>query len=159
MIRVRIELCPFGDERPEAVKEIGRMYIANDGIRSRENRALGDYTVVVCKKGTTAVPRPISRPGPCPTRGGEVRDYPRLAHNIWRLIARALHVAFPEESAPAQRKAKDRPALDAAVMRGLAAAMEYATDLAAEHADPLTDDEQAAADWLDASNNDHKETQ
>lgn len=66
MIRVRIELCPLGDERPETIIEIGRMYIANDGVQTREDHALGSYRVAVCKRGTTALPKPIARTGPCP---------------------------------------------------------------------------------------------
>ncbi len=153
MIRVRIELCPLGDERPEAVREIGRMYIANDGEKSVESAgALGDYRVAVCRRGSTGVPKPINPKGKPPVRGGEIRDYPRLALSVWRLIARALHVSFPEETTPAKRKSGDRPVLDAAVLRGLRAAMEQAKNTAAEWAEPLTSDEQAANEWLDAAN-------
>lgn len=93
MIRVRVEMCPHGDERPEAVREIGRAYIANVG----GNAVRGDYEVAVCRRGTTAVPAPIDPGGPKATRAGQVNGYPRLAYNMWRLIARAIVVCFPEE--------------------------------------------------------------
>lgn len=93
MIVVRIELWPFGAESRS--RELGRMYIANTGGGTVDR---GDYQVAVCRKGSVAVPRPILPDGPQPTRAGEVRDYPRLAYNVWRLIARALKSAFPEES-------------------------------------------------------------
>jgi hypothetical protein len=31
------------------------------------------------------------------TREGTVKRYPRLSHNVWRLVVRALLSAFPEE--------------------------------------------------------------
>lgn len=93
MIRVRIEMCPLGDERPEAVREIGRLYIANVG----GDAARGDYEVAVCRRGSTAVPAPIDPSGPKATRAGGVRSYPRLAYNVWRLVARALQACFAEE--------------------------------------------------------------
>lgn len=150
MIRVRIELCPLGDERPEAVREIGRMYIANDGTGTRER---GDYKVAVCRKGTTAVP--LNPKGPCTARGGRVINYPRLDHSVWRLITRALHVAFPEESAPAKRKAGDRPVLDAAVMRGLQKLAHFAPRERGAFPDTMPvsdhDDVASARDWLAAA--------
>lgn len=86
-------MCPRGDESPEAVREIGRMYIANVGGTSIR----GDYEVAVCRRGSQAVPKPIDPDGPKSTREGKVFGYPRLAYNVWRLIARALLVSFPEE--------------------------------------------------------------
>lgn len=93
MIRVTIEMCPRGDERPGSVREIGRMYIANVGGDAR----LGDYSVAVCRRNTTAVPSPVHPLGPAPTRKGGVTGYAREAFNVWRLIARAVLSAFPEE--------------------------------------------------------------
>lgn len=151
MIRVRIEMCPFGDESPGAVREIGRMYIANDGDKSRESvGALGDYTVAVCRRGTTAVPKPISPKGKPPIRGGEIRDYPRLALSVWRLIARALHVAYPEERVPSKRKAGDRPVCDVAVMAGLQVLAANAPAHLLHHDD--VSQVSAALEWLDAAN-------
>ncbi len=121
MIRVTIELCPLGNERPEAVKEIGRMYIANDGTGTIDR---GDYKVAVCRRGSTEVPRELFPEGtftgyeegrpPKATRTGSVRNYPRLAYNVWRLIARSLLSAFPEENrgGKARAAADDAPTQD-----------------------------------------------
>lgn len=98
MIRIRIELCPFGDERESAVRELGRMYIANTGTGTPE---LGDYVTAVCRRGSTRVPAPINPKGPVAVRSGEVRRYRRLRYNPWRLVARALLAAFPEEAGQA----------------------------------------------------------
>lgn len=102
MITVKIELWRGGN--PDDVEEIGRMYIANDGRRAAIDPSRGDYHVAVCRRGTTDVPREIygvESPGPdsMPTaaRAGSVQNYPRLAYNVWRLIARALRSTFPEE--------------------------------------------------------------
>lgn len=73
---------------------LGRMYIWNRG--THKDPKLGDYGVAVCKKGEYEVPF-----GTVPqktTRTGEVTNYPRLSYNVWRLIARALKSAFPEEA-------------------------------------------------------------
>lgn len=96
MIAVKIELWPWGDEARK--REIGRLYIANVGDTSERNPALGDYDVAVCRRGTKRVPKPLDPDGPAPTRAGHVSGYPRLSYNVWRLIARALLAAFPEES-------------------------------------------------------------
>lgn len=127
MIVVKVELWPMGSE--VAAKEIGRTYIANDGAGSRD---LGDYKVAVCRRGTTAVPREIypedlskyppevvERLGGAPkaARAGEVKDYPRLSYNVWRLVARALLAAFPEEDKPAKNR---KPVFDALVAKGVA---------------------------------------
>lgn len=91
MIAIKVELWPFGDE--SRAKEIGRAYIANVG--GTHDR--GDYEVAVCRRGTTKVPQPVNPEGPKPTRFGSVKNYPRLAYNMWRLIIRALRASFPEE--------------------------------------------------------------
>lgn len=93
MIRVKVEMCPRGDESHDRTYEIGRMYIANAG----GNVARGDYEVAVCRRGTTAIPAPIDPDGPKATRTNRVEGYPRLAYNMWRLIARAVLGSFPEE--------------------------------------------------------------
>jgi hypothetical protein len=92
MITVKIELWPHGREAD--AREIGRMYIANDGAGTRDR---GNYRVAVCRRGSTAIPKPIHPAGVKATRVGAVKNYPRLAYNVWRLIARALNSAFPEE--------------------------------------------------------------
>ena len=94
MLVVKIELWPGGFEDHPRKAEIGRMYIANDGEGTVER---GNYTAAVCRRGSTTVPQPLSEVGPRATRVGLVKDYPRLAYNVWRLIARALRSAFPEE--------------------------------------------------------------
>jgi hypothetical protein len=102
MLKVTVELI---SAITGETSELGRMYIANDGEASREDPKVGDYNVAVCRKGTTEVPKQVSPRGPRPARGGFVEGYPRLSHNIWRLVTRALHVAFPEEVVQAKRKA------------------------------------------------------
>ncbi len=147
MLKVTIELVSAVTGR---TSEIGRMFIANDGEASKVNPKLGDYTVAVCKRGTSAVPAPIDELGPCSVRSGTVRDYPRHEHTVWRLVTQALHVAFPEEVLPAKRKAKDYPALDATVMRGLQSLRHYLD--AAQHNGTTMADVVAAHEWLDAAN-------
>lgn len=93
MIVVRVELWPLGSEIGK--KEIGRMYIANDGT-SRE-RSRGNYQAVVCRRGSTDLPQPINPDGPRGSRVGEVAGFPRIAYSVWRLVSRALRSAFPEE--------------------------------------------------------------
>jgi hypothetical protein len=146
MLKVTVELISAITGQ---TSELGRMYIANDGEASREDPKVGDYNVAVCRKGSTAVPKPVSPRGPRPARGGFVEGYPRLSHNIWRLVTRALHVAFPEEIVQAKRKAGDAPRLDAAVMRGLNWLRDHALHRMGEAA--YGDDIAAAEAWLDAA--------
>jgi hypothetical protein len=80
MIRVTVELIPWGVGEP---KQIGLMHIANDGSGSRDR---GNYTASVFRKGWGKV-----------LRRGEVKDYPRLNYNVWRLVMRCLKSSFPEE--------------------------------------------------------------
>lgn len=95
MIVVKLELWPFGDESHR--REIGRMYIANDGAGTTKR---GSYNVAVCRKGSVAIPRgPISPDrGPAPVRIGQVHNYPRQSYSVWRLIARAVLACFPDEA-------------------------------------------------------------
>lgn len=90
MIVVKIELVSA--IHPSRSRELGRMYIANDDTTDGDPK-LGNYTVGVCRKGETKAPWD----GGKMTRTGSVKDYPRLSYNVWRLIARALKSAFPEE--------------------------------------------------------------
>ena len=92
MIVVKIELWPLGSENNK--REIGRTYIANTGDGTLER---GNYQVAVCRRGSDKCPKPINPNGPAPTRVGAVSDYPRQAYSAWRLIARAIRSAFPEE--------------------------------------------------------------
>lgn len=92
MIRVTIELESAITGK---TRILGRMMVWNKGETSDPMR--GDYGVSVCKKGTEnnipfgTIPTSV-------TRTGEVLNYPRLSYNVWRLIARALKSAFPEEA-------------------------------------------------------------
>ncbi len=89
MIVVKIELWPLGSE--ERRREIGRMYIANDGSGTQVR---GNYKAVVCRRGTTENPL---RGRVRAVREGHVENYPRKSANVWKLIMRCLRSAFPEE--------------------------------------------------------------
>lgn len=91
MIVVKIEMWPKGDETKK--REIGRTYIFNAGGSLRR----GDYEVRVCRKNNFDTTVRELHSGKGFTRTGRVEDYPRLSYNVWRLIARALKAAFPEE--------------------------------------------------------------
>lgn len=95
MIVVTIELWPLGSEQRKC--ELGRMYIANDAKTTSADPKLGSYDVAVCRKGRSTLPQPFNPTGFKPARVGRVENYPRLAYNVWRLIARSLLSAFPEE--------------------------------------------------------------
>lgn len=138
------------------VTEIGRMYICNDGTGKQD---AGNYVAAVCKRGTDAMPQeaycnPNVR-APKAARSGEVRDYPRISYNVWRLVARSVLACFPEERpttpyANAKSAAKATPILDAQVMHGLqllnAIAPPYRFETQAE-----VDACDAAVAWLAAS--------
>lgn len=145
MIRVKVELCPGGDQSPEAVTEIGRMYVANVG----GNRGRGEYDAAVCRRGTTAVPQPVNPGGPHATRSGHVSDYPREAYNVWRLISRSLAAAFPEERHP-QVKTTAPEQVFRGLMRMAQAFMEgNATFTCGTHEEQA--DVEAARAWLAAA--------
>ncbi len=136
MILVRIDLISaVHDSRS---REIGRMYIANNETRSTLDPKLGDYDVAVCRRGTTELPKPFNEDGPSPARAGKVRDYPRLAYNVWRLISRACVAAFPEE-----RNLKTCAIIGVDAMRGLR--MLAASGTISDHPDLV-----AARAWLDS---------
>jgi hypothetical protein len=146
MIVVKIELWSAVTHE---TSEIGRMYIANDGSTGTVDR--GDYSVAVCRRGTDDVPRELipDPEAPAAARVAAVKNYPRLAYNVWRLIARAVHAAFPEEAKRAKRD--ERTLLDEQVMRGL----QRLADLANAN-DDVHDAEavNAALAWLDAAKGD-----
>lgn len=75
------------------VTELGRTYIWNDGTSKIRER--GNYKAAVCRKGSYD-PAAAIREGKA-LRYGEVKDYPRLSYNVWRLVSRALLSCFPEE--------------------------------------------------------------
>lgn len=72
------------------VTEVGRTLIYNVG--GTEDR--GDYAVKVGRKARRFSNRKVHEK---PLRTGEVKDYPRMTYNVWRLVIRALMDAFPEE--------------------------------------------------------------
>jgi hypothetical protein len=159
MITVKVELWPHGDE--ERATEIGRMYIANDGSGSVDR---GDYIAAVCRRGTDEVPLEIygDRAGPDfddspkAARAAEIKNYPRLAYNQWRLIARALLATFPEEAKRSKRD--ERTLLDEQVMSGLAELARLA-ELAGIPSGTMYDDRtqadvKAALAWLKADQRD-----
>lgn len=73
-----------------AVKQIAQAIITNDGTGGQR---LGNYDVKVARKGVFGLKNNWERP----LRRGRVERYPRLTHNVWRLVSRALRAAFPEE--------------------------------------------------------------
>lgn len=91
MIVVKIEMWPRGSR--ERAREIGRMYIYNDG--GTDDR--GDYEVRVCRRGRLERTPDQIVAGEGFTRTARIEGYPRLALNVWRLIVRALMASFPEE--------------------------------------------------------------
>lgn len=88
MIVVKIELHSAITHK---VTTIGQMVVANVGGTTER----GDYRVHVANKRDADQP-PVAWINEAQRRG-EVRDYPRLSYNVWRLIARAILSAFPEE--------------------------------------------------------------
>ena len=76
------------------VTEIGRTIIANDGQGSAKR---GNYICKVARKQKDGTTYDNKRTWTDPIRQGEVKDYPRLSYNVWRLVIRSLLSAFPEE--------------------------------------------------------------
>lgn len=72
------------------ISEIGKMIIANTG----GTRECGDYRVAVSHKNDL---NDLKKIWTEPCREGEVKSYPRLSYNVWRLVSRAIRSAFPEE--------------------------------------------------------------
>lgn len=87
MIVVKIELHSAITGK---VSTIGKMVIDNIGGTKQR----GNYRVRVGNKNDADNLRAVMQR---PQRTGEVTDYPRLSYNVWRLIARSLLSAFPEE--------------------------------------------------------------
>jgi len=92
MIVVRIELHSAITGN---VTEIGVMRIGNVGGTCER----GDYEVRVQKRAERELIVGADFEGwdKPTTRTGEVKNYPRLSYNVWRLVLRALRSAFPEE--------------------------------------------------------------
>lgn len=91
MIVVKIELHTFG----KPIRPLGLMVISNDGTSKDPER--GSYLVQVGSK-RQAQRNDIQAVRTHPLRIGRVLHHPRQALNVWRLIARALKAAFPEEN-------------------------------------------------------------
>lgn len=97
MLVVKIELHSAVTGK---VSTIGKMIIGNMGTGTE---ARGDYRVAVGKKPTARDKlgglrwQGLDQIWLHPLREGEVKDYPRLSYNVWRLVIRALLSAFPEE--------------------------------------------------------------
>ena len=93
MLIVKIELW---SARTGEVSEIGRTYIANTGGGCPTR---GDYRAWVCRRGGSIDPHEVCthEDGGKYARRGEVKNYPRLSYNVWRLVIRALRSCFPEE--------------------------------------------------------------
>ena len=91
MIKVTIELQ---SAISGTTTKLGEMYISNDGTSLVPTS--GDYFVSVCRKGKWG--RHFGRHPEQPQRIGTVKNYPRLAYNVWRLVSRAILSAFPEEN-------------------------------------------------------------
>lgn len=73
------------------IKEIGRTIIANVGGTNEK----GDYICKVGRKRDSFDNKDVWKE---PLRTGDVKNYPRLSYNVWRLVIRALKSAFPEEN-------------------------------------------------------------
>jgi hypothetical protein len=77
---------------------IGRMLLWNDGSGT-ENKAT--YKGIVRRRGQEEFSQKELQSHELDpdrmTRRFEVRDYPRNAYNVWRLVTRALRSAFHEE--------------------------------------------------------------
>jgi len=71
VIRVRVDLVPFGNE--DEAKEIGQLVLANDGSG---NAFTGNYVFVYADNSGTEYE-------------GSVKDFPRR-HGIWELLSECL---------------------------------------------------------------------
>lgn len=89
MLVVKIELHSAVTGK---ITTIGETVIANVGGTADR----GDYVAWVLKRGGKKSLRERMH---TPIRKSEVKNYPRLSYNVWRLIIRALLAAFPEEKA------------------------------------------------------------
>lgn len=89
MLVLKLELH---SARTGEIKEIGRTIIANVGGTNEK----GDYICKVGRKRDSFDNRDVWKE---PLRTGDVKAYPRLSYNVWRLVIRSLLAAFPEEKA------------------------------------------------------------
>jgi hypothetical protein len=77
MIRVTIELIPFGFERHEQRKEIGRIEIFNDGTGDKNT---GNYGVRLFRKNSKSSVLGV----------GSVLGYKRKTQSVWKLVYQAI---------------------------------------------------------------------
>ena len=87
MIVVRVEYHRAGSGQ---VETIGTAIISNDGTGTAQR---GNYDVRVGRRRSVSLVDTHTHP----VRRGRVLDFPRRSYPVWRLIARALRAAFPEE--------------------------------------------------------------
>jgi hypothetical protein len=80
MIVIRVELW---SARTGRVLEIGRAVISNDGTGDLKRR---NYDMSVFRRGTKDTV----------LRRGRVENFPSTSSNIWKLVFKAIHAAFPE---------------------------------------------------------------
>ena len=71
------------------VTQLGEMHISNN-CDHPEHPKRGNYTAEIMRKGASY----------SVLRKGHVKDFPRQAYNVWRLVFRALRATFPEERGP-----------------------------------------------------------
>lgn len=88
MLVVKIELHSAITKK---VTTIGQMIIHNVGGTS----TCGDYEVCVARKSEDNFD--LRKTFHNPARRGTVKNHPRKSQNVWRLVAKALLAAFPEE--------------------------------------------------------------
>lgn len=80
MIKVTMELCPGGLDRPELNETLGVIYIANQIVRTASSRGVrGDYLFKLHKKRKGRV-----------VYEGVIEDFPRLSYHPWNLVKRIL---------------------------------------------------------------------
>lgn len=84
MIKITVDL--ISARGPEHNKTLGVMLITNDGVKSAQNPARGDYLVYLARKGVFGLKDLLKRP----QRRGEVKDFARASYSVWVLVARAL---------------------------------------------------------------------
>lgn len=80
MIRVTIEMLPFGDDRRAYVMARGIIHNKGTGTRAR-----GNYGAAISKVSHY---RPLKAGGWL--RKGEIKDFPRTRLGVWDLLYRSL---------------------------------------------------------------------
>lgn|SRR6185369_14247998 len=90
MIRITVELWPFGDYRN--AKSLGVMDIWND--RSGDPKT-GNYKYCIWKAGT---PKDVLHGRGNPKWHGEVKGFPRKRLLVWDLLFRCLRATFGERN-------------------------------------------------------------